>query len=77
MFKGDIIGAIRMNPNVIFCILYLVGYPLLATCHIIRCKPLIPQTYTALLALLKHKPILIGLLSAECAIWISNAMRGI
>lgn len=77
MLKGDIIGAIKMNPNVIFCILYLVGYPLLTVCNIIYRKPFVFKAYNTSLQLLKTKPILFVLLSIEIIIWISNALRGI
>lgn len=76
MIKGDILGALKMNPNCLFAIFFLCVYPIILLLSIIRGKEYLSNIYQILDKALKNKICLYTLLVSELIIWVHNFLTG-
>lgn len=76
-FRGDFFIAIKLNPNVVLSISFVITYPLLAIASLLSHKHLIPYTYKLLDRKLKNKIVLCIVLLSELTIWICNIYNGV
>lgn len=76
-FKGDFCGALRLNPNVILSVLFLVGYPILVLFDLMTGKSQLNYIYALINDVFKKKAALVIVLVIELIIWIHNIYIGI
>lgn len=75
--RGHFLEGIRLNPNVILCMSYLLGYPALALYGLVRRRPALFLAYKRLDGALKSKSILLTFLAFELVVWICNVCRDV
>lgn len=73
----DFIGAFRMNPNVIFSISFLFGFPVILTIDLLTQKQLTMAFYARMENLLHKYSIAIPFFIVEICIWIHNIINEI
>ena len=74
---GNIVGAIKMNPNVLLSVLFIATFPIVAVIKIVTGKDFIYKTYVYLEIYLKKKIILFTILSFEIVVEIHNIVNHI
>ena len=75
LFRGEVISAIALNPNVIFSFLFITLYPLVLIAELVLRKDLMLVIYDYLDSFLKKTLLFWGLL--EVIIWIHNILNDI
>ena len=75
LFRGEVISAIALNPNVIFSFLFITLYPLVLIAELVWRKDLMLVIYDYLDSFLKKTILFGGLL--EVIIWIHNILNDI
>lgn len=75
LFRGEVISAIALNPNVIFSFLFITLYPLVLIAELVLRKDLMLVIYDYLDSFLKKTILFWGLL--EVIIWIHNILNDI
>jgi hypothetical protein len=73
----DIMGALVLNPNVIFSIIFLILGPFILLVDCIGKKNLILRLYTYIELLLRKKAIWVPFLIIEALIWLHNIISDI
>ena len=73
----DIMGAVKLNPNVIFSMLFLTICPILLLIDGIGKKNLILLLFTNIESLLHKKVIWIPFSAIEILIWLHNIMTNV
>ena len=73
----DFIGALRMNPNVIISISFLVGSPVILAIDFLTTSHLTANLYNSMEKLLRKYAIAIPFYIIELCIWIHNIITGI
>jgi hypothetical protein len=71
-FHFDIMGALELNPNVIFSMLFLTICPILLLIDCISERKILLWLYTNVEVLLHKKVIWISFLIVEILIWLHN-----
>jgi hypothetical protein len=77
VFKGRLLDALRLNPNVILSIAYVIGYPLLVLYGVFKQRPVLFIMYQSIDRLFKSKLVLFPFLFVELIIWALNIYRGV
>ena len=75
LFRGEVISALALNPNVIFSFLFITLYPLVLIAELVWRKDLMLVIYDYLDSFLKKTILFWGLL--EVIIWIHNILNDI
>ena len=75
LFRGEVISALSLNPNVIFSFLFITLYPLVLIAELVWRKDLMLVIYDYLDSFLKKTILFWGLL--EVIIWIHNILNDI
>ena len=75
LFRGEVISALSLNPNVIFSFLFITLYPLVLIAELVLRKDLMLVIYDYLDSCLKKTILFWGLL--EVIIWIHNILNDI
>lgn len=75
LFRGEVISALALNPNVIFSFLFITLYPLVLIAELVLRKDLMLVIYDYLDSFLKKTILFWGLL--EVIIWIHNILNDI
>lgn len=77
LFDGEVLKALRMNPNCIFATIFIIAYPVVLILGFIKRCSYIADSYLFLDKILHYKPCLYSLLIVELLIWIHNIIIGI
>lgn len=75
LFRGEVVSALALNPNVIFSFLFITLYPLVLIAELVLRKDLMLVIYDYLDSCLKKTILFWGLL--EVIIWIHNILNDI
>ena len=77
MLKGDILPALRLNPNSLLAITYIFLYPFILGTDICIKKRLLWLTYCKLDTFVKRKCVFMMLLFFEICVWVHNIIANI
>lgn len=72
--RGDVCGALAMNPNIVFAALLAVAFPVLWVRDALCGKRLTYDLYLRVERLL-HTPWLAAVIVFEAAVWINNIVQ--
>lgn len=77
VFKGQWAAAVALNPNVVLPVVLLPMVPIVLLYDLCMHSNRLIVIYNSIQKMLGRKYVLVTVLAAELAIWISNIVRGI
>ncbi len=77
VFKGQWAAAVALNPNVVLPVVLLPMVPIVLLYDLCMHSNRLMVIYNSIQKMLGRKYVLVTVLAAELAIWISNIVRGI
>lgn len=72
VLAGNVKDGLMMNPNVVFSVIYLIGYPMIIIAGILKNRDLLGAVCDKIEESLERKKVLITLMVVEIVVWTNN-----